>query len=34
MTVLTVTLPVYNAMPYLPAAVESVLSQSYSDLNF
>jgi glycosyltransferase involved in cell wall biosynthesis len=34
MTVLTVTLPVYNAMPYLPAAVESVLSQSYSDFEF
>jgi glycosyltransferase involved in cell wall biosynthesis len=31
---LTVTLPVYNAMPYLPAAVESVLSQSYSDFEF
>jgi glycosyltransferase involved in cell wall biosynthesis len=32
--ILTVTLPVYNAMPYLPAAVESVLSQSYSDFEF
>ncbi len=31
---LTVTLPVYNAMPYLPAAVESVLNQSYRDFNF
>ncbi len=31
---LTVTLPVYNAMPYLPEAVESVLSQSYSDFEF
>ena len=26
---LTVTLPVYDAMPYLPAAVGSILSQSY-----
>ncbi len=32
--ILTVTLPVYNAMPYLAAAVESVLSQSYSDFDF
>jgi glycosyltransferase involved in cell wall biosynthesis len=31
---LTVTLPVYNAMPYLPAAVESVFGQSYSDFDF
>jgi len=31
---LTVTLPVYNAMPYLPAAVESVLNQSYRDFDF
>jgi|SRR5579862_501594 glycosyltransferase involved in cell wall biosynthesis len=31
---LTVTLPVYNAMPYLPAAVESVLGQSYRDFDF
>jgi glycosyltransferase involved in cell wall biosynthesis len=31
---LTVTLPVYNAMPYLPAAVESVLGQTYSDYEF
>jgi len=31
---LTVTLPVYNAMPYLPAAVESVLHQSYEDFEF
>jgi len=31
---LTVTLPVYNAMPYLRAAVESVLSQSYRDFDF
>lgn len=28
---LTVALPVYNAMPYLPAAVESILGQSYGD---
>lgn len=31
---LTVTLPVYNAMPYLPAAVESILGQSYGDFEF
>lgn len=31
---LTVTLPVYNAMPYLPAAVESILGQSYSEFEF
>jgi len=31
---LTVTLPVYNAMPYLPAAVESILSQTYGDFEF
>jgi glycosyltransferase involved in cell wall biosynthesis len=31
---LTVTLPVYNAMPYLAAAVESVLSQTYRDFDF
>src|ERR1700747_2010712 len=31
---LTVTLPVYNAMPYLPLAVESVLGQTYSDFEF
>ena len=31
---LTVSLPVYNAMPYLPAAVESVLNQSYRDFDF
>lgn len=28
---LTVALPVYNAMPYLPAAMESILGQTYSD---
>lgn len=27
----TVLLPVYNAMPFLPAAVESILAQTYSD---
>jgi glycosyltransferase involved in cell wall biosynthesis len=31
---LTVTLPVYNAMPYLPAAVDSILGQTYSDFEF
>jgi glycosyltransferase involved in cell wall biosynthesis len=31
---LTITLPVYNAMPYLPAAVESILGQTYSDFEF
>ena len=31
---LTVSLPVYNAMPYLPAAVESILGQSYRDFEF
>jgi glycosyltransferase involved in cell wall biosynthesis len=31
---LTVTLPVYNAMPYLPAAVESILGQTYRDFEF
>jgi glycosyltransferase involved in cell wall biosynthesis len=32
--ILTVTLPVYNAMPYLPAAVESILGQTYGDFEF
>src|SRR5262249_28306156 len=31
---LTVTLPVYNAMPYLPAAVDSILGQTYGDFEF
>jgi glycosyltransferase involved in cell wall biosynthesis len=31
---LTVTLPVYNAMPYLATAVESVLGQTFSDFEF
>lgn len=30
-SILTVAIPVYNAMPYLPEAVESILKQSYSD---
>lgn len=29
MTILTVGLPVYNAMPYLPLAVKSILGQTY-----
>lgn len=29
MTILTVGLPVYNAMPFLPLAVESILEQTY-----
>jgi GT2 family glycosyltransferase len=28
----SVVMPVYNAMPYLPASVQSVLAQSFSDL--
>jgi hypothetical protein len=31
---LTVILPVFNAMPYLPTAVQSILTQTYADLNF
>lgn len=31
---LTVILPVCNAMPYLPAAVESILGQTYGDFKF
>jgi len=31
MTKLTVILPVYNAMPYLPIAVESILTQTLAD---
>jgi glycosyltransferase involved in cell wall biosynthesis len=31
---LTVALPVYNAMPYLPAAVDSILGQTYGDFEF
>jgi glycosyltransferase involved in cell wall biosynthesis len=33
-TKLTVILPVYNAMPFLPAAVESILRQSFPDFVF
>lgn len=29
--ILTVAIPVYNAMPYLPEAVESILKQSHND---
>jgi glycosyltransferase involved in cell wall biosynthesis len=32
--ILTVTLPVYNAMPHLQMAVESVLRQTYQDFDF
>jgi glycosyltransferase involved in cell wall biosynthesis len=32
--ILTVVLPVYNAMPYLPAAVESILEQTYGEFEF
>jgi glycosyltransferase involved in cell wall biosynthesis len=31
---ITVTLPVYNGMPFLKAAVDSVLEQSYRDFRF
>lgn len=31
---LTVILPVYNAMPHLPSAVESILRQSFTDFAF
>jgi len=31
---LTVGLPVYNAMPYLPEAVASILNQSFKDFKF
>lgn len=34
MTSLTVVMPVYNGMPYLPAAVESMLGQSFNDFEF
>lgn len=33
-TRLSVILPVYNAMPYLPEAVESILRQSFTDFAF
>lgn len=31
---ITITLPVFNAMPYLEAAVQSILAQSYGDFVF
>lgn len=31
---LTVILPAYNGMPYLPQAVESILGQSFTDFTF
>jgi len=31
---LTITLPVYNGLPYVKAAVESVFSQTYEDFRF
>ncbi len=31
---LTVVLPVFNALPYLPEAVESILGQTFSDFEF
>ena len=34
MTTLTITLPVYNGMPYLKDAVESVLAQTFADFRF
>ena len=34
MTRLTVGMPVYNAMPYLPEAVESILGQTLRDFRF
>ena len=34
MTRLTVAMPVYNAMPYLPSAIKSILEQTYSDFRF
>ncbi len=34
MTTLTITLPVYNGMPYLKDAVESVLGQTFADFRF
>lgn len=32
--ILSVILPVYNGMPYLPEAVESILKQSFTDFTF
>jgi glycosyltransferase involved in cell wall biosynthesis len=34
MPALTVAMPVNNAMPYLPQAVESILNQSFADFEF
>ena len=34
MAIVTVALPVYNAMPYLPEAVESIVQQTFQDFNF
>ncbi len=34
MTRVTIALPVYNGMPYLTKAVESILGQTYSDFRF
>jgi glycosyltransferase involved in cell wall biosynthesis len=34
MAALTVAMPVYNGMPYLPDAVESILAQTFSDFAF
>jgi glycosyltransferase involved in cell wall biosynthesis len=34
MVMVTVILPVYNAMPYLPEAVESILGQTLKDFRF
>lgn len=34
MTKLTITLPVYNGMPFVKDAVESILSQTYEDFRF
>jgi glycosyltransferase involved in cell wall biosynthesis len=34
MRALTVAMPVYNAMPYLPEAVESILDQTFADFEF
>lgn len=31
---LTLAMPVFNAMPYLPEAVESILAQTYDDFEF
>jgi exopolysaccharide biosynthesis WecB/TagA/CpsF family protein len=31
MSLITVGIPVYNAMPYLPESIESILGQSYGD---